>query len=331
MKLRIGDKVRFLNEVGEGVVSRIKDHASVYVEMADGFEIPYQVSQLVPIHTELIVDKDAENIGLNPGAHIADAIYFVLEPDHDYMPLVNDFKVYLFNASAFNLSYTYAIKDGAYFQAIRHGEAGPYQKVLLRQVKLPFFNEYSEHKIEALLYKNTYYKPQLPLSHVVYVNERLLKSTPAVKHEEFKHPVYAFLMRDEFINTETVRQELSHSDLDKLRNVKEFKTAAKLSKSTRDYLKSLEKEVDLHIEELVDSTEGLSNHEMLSMQLDRVEKELDEAMVKKLKRIIFIHGVGNGRLRQEIQAILRNTPGTSFCDAPYKDYGYGATQVDFYG
>ena len=78
MKLRIGDKVRFLNETGEGVVSRIKDKLSVFVEMPDGFEIPYLAAQLVPIHTELIIDKDADNIELNPDVHFNDAIYFLL-------------------------------------------------------------------------------------------------------------------------------------------------------------------------------------------------------------------------------------------------------------
>ena len=73
MKLRIGDKVRLLNEVGEGLVSRIKDKETVFVEMQDGFEIPFLISQLVPIHTELIIDKDAENLEINPEAHLTDA------------------------------------------------------------------------------------------------------------------------------------------------------------------------------------------------------------------------------------------------------------------
>src|ERR1044072_1521175 len=103
MKLRIGDKVRFLNEVGEGIVSRIKDNTTVFVEMHDGFEIPYQASQLVPIHTELIVNRDAENIELNPEAQTADAVYFVIEPDHELPALVSDYKIYLFNASSYHL------------------------------------------------------------------------------------------------------------------------------------------------------------------------------------------------------------------------------------
>ncbi|MDP1802890.1 MAG: hypothetical protein Q8L81_16130, partial [Bacteroidota bacterium] len=149
MKLRIGDKVRFLNETGEGVVSRIKDKLSVFVEMQDGFEIPYLASQLVPIHTELIIDKDADNIELNPEAHVNDAVYLIIEPDHELPTLINDYKIYLFNSSSYNVLFSYSIKDEEYFQTLKHGELGAYQKILLKQVKIQFFKDYSYHKIEC--------------------------------------------------------------------------------------------------------------------------------------------------------------------------------------
>ena len=49
-----------------------------------------------------------------------------------------------------------------------------------------------------------------------------------------------------------------------------------------------------------------------------------------MKKIIFIHGVGNGRLKQEIISRLKTTRGVTFQDASYKDFGYGATQVNIY-
>jgi hypothetical protein len=328
MKLRIGDKVRFLNEKGEGIISRIKDKDTVFVEMQDGFEIPFPTKQLVPIHTELILDKDAENIELNPEAHVADAIYFVIEPDHDFPSLINDYKIYLFNASSFNLLYSYSIKDEEYFQTLKHGEVGPYQKVLLRQVKLQFFKEYFYQKVECLLYKNTFFKAQTPVAEVLHITPKGLTDAKAIKHDEFKYPVYAFLLKDEFTTQQNVEAELDAADLAKLKSIKEFKSRGKISKSSREYLKSLEKEVDLHIEELVENTSGMSNFEILNIQLERFEKELDEAIEKNMKKIIFIHGVGNGRLRQEIASILRKTKGISYQDASYKEYGYGATQVN---
>jgi len=330
MKLRIGDKVRFLNEVGEGIVSRIKDKFTVFVEMQDGFEIPYLINQLVPIHTELIVNLDAENIELNPEAHLSDAVYFVIEPDHEFESLINDYKIYLFNASSFNIMYAYSIKDDEYFQTIKHGEVGPYQKVLFRQVKIQFFKEYFYHKIECLLYKNSFFKAQTPIAEVLHITPKILLDSKAIRHEEFKYPVHAFMLKDDFVTRENVVVELSLIDIARLKSIKEFKSASKTSKSNKEYLKTLEKEVDLHIEELIDKTAGLSNFEMLNIQLERFEKELDDAINKHMKKIIFIHGVGNGRLKQEIIAVLKTTRGVSFHDASYKDFGYGATQVNIY-
>ena len=328
MKLRIGDKVRFLNEVGEGVVSRIKDRENVFVEMQDGFEIPFHENQLVPIHSELILDKDAENIELDPEARLDDAVYFVLEPDHEIPSLISDYKIYLFNSSSFYLLYSYSIKDDEYFQTLKHGELGPHQKVLIRQVKLQFFNEYFYHKIECLFFRNSYFKAQTPISEVIHINGNTLKDLKKDKHDEFKYPVYIFLLKDEFFTKQKVEAELSSIDLEKLKSIKEFKSGIKTSKSNREYLKTLEKEVDLHIAELLDNTSGMSNFELLTIQLERFTKELDSAIEKHMKKIVFIHGVGNGRLKQEIIKILNATHGITYHDASYKDYGYGATQVN---
>ncbi|MDO8998766.1 MAG: DUF2027 domain-containing protein [Bacteroidota bacterium] len=328
MKLRIGDKVRFLNETGEGIVSRIIDKLNVYVEMPDGFEIPYLATQLVPIHTELILDKDAANIELNPEAHINDSIYLIIEPDHELSTLVNDYKIYLFNSSSFNVLFSYSIKDEEYFQTLKHGELGAYQKILLKQVKIQFFKEYNYHKIECLFYKNTHFKTQLPIVEILNITPKTLAESKPIRHDEFRFPVHGFLLKDEFLTQTNVEQELSLIDIEKLKSVKEFNSKLKVSKSNKEYLKSLEKEVDLHITELIDNPEALSNFEMLNIQLEKFENELDDAIFKNMKKIVFIHGVGNGRLKQEIISRLKNTKGITFQDGSYKDYGIGATQVN---
>jgi hypothetical protein len=328
MKLRIGDKVRVLNEVGEGIVSRIRDKDTVFVEMSDGFEIPYREKELVPIHTDLIRTADTDNIELDPEAAISDAVYFVIEPDHELPALVSDYKIYLFNASSFHLLYAYSVKDEAYYQTLKQGDVGAYQKVLLRQVKMDFFRNYTHHKIECLLYKNSFFKAQTPIAEVIRIDPRVIAAARPISHEEFRRPVYAFLLKDDFIATAQVSSGLQDADIDRLKAIKEFVSRPKSSKSSKEYLRSLEKEVDLHINELLEDTKGLSNYEMLTIQLERFEKELDAAIASNVRKITFIHGVGNGRLKQEITAILRDTPGVTFFDAPYKEYGYGATQVN---
>ncbi|MBI2722861.1 MAG: Smr/MutS family protein [Bacteroidetes bacterium] len=328
MKLRIGDKVRFLNETGEGKVSRIKDKNTVFVEMPDGFEIPYLTAQLVPIHTELIIDRDAENIELSPDAQLTDAVYFIIEPDHEFAGLISDYRIYLFNASSFNLLYSYSIKDGEYYQTLKHGEIGAYQKILLKTVKINYFKEYNYQKVDCILYKNGFFKAQFPIAEILFLSPETLRDSKTIKHEEFEFPVFGFLLKEEFLNTREVEQRLTDEDIKRVKSIKEFKSKTTISKSKKEYLRSLEKEVDLHIEELMKNTKGLSNYEMLNIQLERVERELDEAMAKNMKKIVFIHGVGNGRLKQEIVSILKSTKGVTYQDASYKDYGFGATQVN---
>ena len=93
MKLRIGDKVRFLNEVGEGVITRFKDKETVFVEMQDGFEIPYLCKHLVPIHTELILNPEVENMEMELETILSDSIYFIIElcPMFEYICLSSKF------------------------------------------------------------------------------------------------------------------------------------------------------------------------------------------------------------------------------------------------
>ena len=85
-------------------------------------------------------------------------------------------------------------------------------------------------------------------------------------------------------------------------------------------------EVDLHIEELVDSFDGLSNAEIINIQLKHFQKKLDEALYKKAYKIIFIHGVGNGRLKSALREELA-AHNFKFTDAAYEKYGGGATEV----
>ena len=86
-------------------------------------------------------------------------------------------------------------------------------------------------------------------------------------------------------------------------------------------------EVDLHIEELTDNYYNLSNAQKLNMQLNHFQNALEEAIKGHIKKIIFIHGVGNGILRQSIRDILKRYNGIEYSDGSYQKYGAGATEV----
>jgi len=94
--------------------------------------------------------------------------------------------------------------------------------------------------------------------------------------------------------------------------------------------KSPPMEVDLHIEKLLPNKRGMSNYEILNLQLETAKKQLEFAKNKRIQRIVFIHGVGEGVLKEELYYLLRRYEGLDFYDANYQKYGVGATEVYLY-
>ncbi|SRR5690625_4150094 len=89
-------------------------------------------------------------------------------------------------------------------------------------------------------------------------------------------------------------------------------------------------EVDLHIESLTSSTKNMSDFEMLNLQVNTARNKLEFAIKKNIKRVVFIHGVGKGVLRAELETLFRRYEQVEFYDAEFKKYGRGATEVYIY-
>ncbi|AUC14495.1 DNA mismatch repair protein MutS [Tenacibaculum sp. SZ-18] len=85
-------------------------------------------------------------------------------------------------------------------------------------------------------------------------------------------------------------------------------------------------EVDLHIEKLVRSSRGMDKYDILSIQMDTAKRKVEYCIQKKISKIIFIHGVGEGVLKSELHYLL-NRYNVKYYDASYKEYGLGATEV----
>ncbi len=86
--------------------------------------------------------------------------------------------------------------------------------------------------------------------------------------------------------------------------------------------------IDLHIEKLAIDYASMTAHEKLSFQLSALEKYLDKAILHHLKHVVVIHGVGKGRLKEEIHELLKLKPAVkSFVQQYHPWYGNGATEV----
>ncbi|AWL78248.1 Smr/MutS family protein [Capnocytophaga canimorsus] len=89
-------------------------------------------------------------------------------------------------------------------------------------------------------------------------------------------------------------------------------------------------EVDLHIEQLTNSTIQMTNHDMLTLQIETARHKLEFAINNRIQRVVFIHGVGEGVLRSELEFLFGRYPNVTFYDAEYAKYGLGATEVYIY-
>jgi hypothetical protein len=87
-------------------------------------------------------------------------------------------------------------------------------------------------------------------------------------------------------------------------------------------------EIDLHITELLDNTNGLSNADMLTYQLGKFREVMDQYALNNGQKIVFIHGKGDGVLRKAIEKDLKTRYKQHyFQDASFREYGFGATMV----
>ena len=98
----------------------------------------------------------------------------------------------------------------------------------------------------------------------------------------------------------------------------------------RQHLEQPRSEVDLHIEKITDDWSGLGNHEIVSLQLKTFEKYYDLAVAHMQPSLIVIHGVGTGRLREEIHEQLKHRKEVkTFVNQYHPAFGYGATEIFF--
>ncbi len=98
----------------------------------------------------------------------------------------------------------------------------------------------------------------------------------------------------------------------------------------RQYMEPARTVIDLHIEKLTDNWKQLSNFDILTLQLKAFEKYYDLAVTHHQPSLTVIHGIGEGKLRNEIHDVLKlKKEVKSFVNQYTDSYGYGATEIYF--
>lgn len=86
-------------------------------------------------------------------------------------------------------------------------------------------------------------------------------------------------------------------------------------------------EIDLHTHMFMESEKGKSSGELLQKQIHEFKSFFNEAQERMVRRLIVIHGIGKGTLKQEIRTFLNHKGNIEFYDADFREYGKGATEI----
>lgn len=356
---KIGDIVRFLNSVGGGRVTKIKDNIA-YVEDEDGFETPVLLRECVVVgqasekpaptaeHTAVAVKQPAAVTKevVAAAVPVVDEMPIEETPEgeklnvvlgyeaHDLKQLsATSFDTYLVNDSNYFLYFSYLTRsdDSNEWTTRYAGIVEPNIQVFIGEVGREDLPDMERVAIQYIAFKRDKgFGLKRPASVELRVDTTKFAKLHCFKENMyFDVPVIAF---------EIVKDDVPHKvkPIDGERLEAALRSKKDVPAPRKRVVKRRSKQdrrgdvivVDLHIAELVDSTRGLSNADMLNLQVDEFSRVMDENRKNKGQKIVFIHGKGEGVLRNAIMKELNHRyKGNDVQDASFREYGYGATQV----
>lgn len=341
--MKAGDKVRFLNAVGGGVVKSVINKTMVNVEDYDGFEVPTLISELVVVDDSLSMNaekrfariranekkEEQPEIKEQPKAepkYIAGKdspdFYLAFVPQNEANPVDGELKVYLVNNSNNFVLYNYSHLKNKVYRSVESGKMNPNSKRYLESFTRMDLNELPDFQFQLIFFLEESPKLESPVVKSLRLNPvKFYRQNSYEKTRYFTQNAIVISLLEADLETEVAK--LTETEVAKVVQEKdEPKVVVKRTVSPELV------EIDLHIHELLEDTRGLSNHEMLEVQLGRFRNELETAIANGTKRIVFIHGIGNGTLKQELrQELSTKYKKYYFQDASFKEYGYGATMV----
>ncbi len=337
MQINIGDKVRFLSEVGGGRVTRIIDSKTVMVlNEDDDFEIPTLKSDLVVIESKSEGNSSASH-SLSTNKKVSysakseplkvqkEDIYFAFVPKAGYDITSSPLELYLINDTNSILLYNFFNQSDEKFEGITTGNIDPNSKILLTEFDQKDLGNLSAFHFQILYYQAGDFTPKTPINKTVKIPAIKFYKSSSYKLTDYFHEqviLYQLTAND----MESKLDELSNKDFNKLIREKEAKTTKIQIPKINPKNNILE--VDLHINKLIDSVTGFSNADILNFQMDKFHEILRENENNKGKKIVFIHGIGNGTLKQKVLSELkRKYKKHNSQDASFKEYGYGASMV----
>ena len=338
MKFQVGDEIVVKHSNDDGKVIDIINENMVMIEVR-GVRFPAYIDQLDFPYFKRFTEKKLFP-KKEPKRYVEDVrkekpqplknrevdgvwISFLpkFETDEFGDDVVVDLKVHIINKTDIHFNFIYRLQFFGQTDFELNNNLLPFSDFYVHDVRFEDMNDSPNFNIEFSLTnpdkkKETHYETNFKIK-----PKQLFAKIEEIK--EKNQPTFSYKLFDKYPD----KKEDERLDLDSLvaKGIKVYN-----AKDARRHLPPARSVVDLHIEKLTDDWEHLSNAEILDIQLREFEKWYDLAMAHHQANLIVIHGVGSGRLRDEIHDVLRLKRGVkSFVNQYHPSYGFGATEIYF--
>lgn len=340
MKFQVGDEVVVLLSNEEGVVREIINDKMVLVEVR-GVKFPAYTDQLDFPYFKRFTEKKLVKDQPKPKTFIENVPKekkkFVEKKQEGFMisfipvfyndefgdEIVDLLKIHLINRTDKEYSFIYTLNFQGEPDFQLKNSIRPFEDFYIHDLDFERMNDNPSFNFEF-----TAIKPEKGKSDFYEASLKFKARQVFNRIEELKEKgeaMFSYKLFDEF--PDKLPEVDTGLDLSKLHQ-RGFKMYP--ASKAKAHLDPPVYELDLHIEKLTSSHSSMSNLEMLNLQLSSLEKQLDINIAHKLPSMIIIHGIGKGKLRDEIHEYLRTRPEVkTFVNRYHPAYGYGATEVYF--
>ncbi len=330
MKFSIGDRILLKRSGEEGHVTAFINKQMVEVEV-NGTAFPVYMDDIDHPYLKWFTDKSAKKKQSLPEQlpvekiaarkqRLAKGVYLSFMPVYktdEFEDVVEQLKVYLLNEMPQPVKFGYDVRFLHESEFKHEGTLHGFGNLYLHSVSYPDMND--QPRFHWQLTDTT--------NENMATEEGILRIRPAKLFEHINHllqhsePTFSYVLIEDFVpKKKPVPKEKFEPVIG----------SSAIPLTNKRTIESARYEIDLHIESLLENKKGLSNAEIIKIQLDTLHHYLQLAIVHRQEHMVVIHGLGKGRLREEVHAVLKKMNEVSrFKNEWSGKYGFGATEIWF--
>lgn len=344
----IGTRVRLKHTGDEGVISELLPDEMATILLEDGDEIPVflddimsvedekrALSAKLPIKAKVVKGKSPQTpkapIWPNPQQQYTVlkslGIQLCFEPHLRPDGIPDSYTIYLVNDTKSDILFTCQLSQRNLKGYKSHGKLDQMTAQEVGKLSYDDLNEGSVVNIEAWQVttagNGSKMDKEIKLKPKQFFNNK--KTAPILNRLVHHYVVFANFnisekkLPEEDLQSYTRRQQDLNED---------FQPQQHFYQSEVNDFANFPSDIDLHIEHLTNQIKGLSNAEIVAMQIQAFEKYLSRAIELGVSPVYVIHGLGKGKLKRIIAQKLKANPAViSFKNEYHYKYGWGATEI----